>query len=347
MSATGKADLSGVTDYAVVANEGFSTTLSSNITGASTTIVPAATTGYNDGDKVFWYLDAGESTEEVVYGEISSGQLINCVRGILGSAQAHTSGATIVDYPSPAHIEAQKLRQDAEHNATGTHKIASNLDSNGNEVTSYTGVASAVNEITFENAVTTEAPEIQATGDDTNIDLDLVPKGTGEVTKAGNPIDWWEELGRTTLGSAGDTITVSSLPARTYLRLLINIIDSGAVNIRVYFNGDTGSNYAYSQSSNGGASSTATSASNIVLATGSSSTDGYVVADIVNPASREKLLVSLGVRSGTVGAANAPNQSEITGKWANTSDQISSISIFNDSSGDYASGSEVVVLGHD
>lgn len=49
------------------------------------------------------------------------------------------------------------------------------------EVLLFSDVASAVNEITIKNAATGNGAEIQATGDDTNIDLLLTPKGTGAV----------------------------------------------------------------------------------------------------------------------------------------------------------------------
>lgn len=55
------------------------------------------------------------------------------------------------------------------------------VDSNGNEVIILNGVASAVNEFTVTNAATGNAPEISATGDDSNIDIDLTPKGTGNT----------------------------------------------------------------------------------------------------------------------------------------------------------------------
>jgi hypothetical protein len=54
-------------------------------------------------------------------------------------------------------------------------------DSNGNEEIIFSTTASAVNEITVKNAATTSAPEIAATGSDTNIDLKLTPKGTGKL----------------------------------------------------------------------------------------------------------------------------------------------------------------------
>jgi hypothetical protein len=54
-------------------------------------------------------------------------------------------------------------------------------DENGNEQLKFSTTASAVNEVTLKNAATNSAPEIQATGGDTNIDLKLVPKGTGTV----------------------------------------------------------------------------------------------------------------------------------------------------------------------
>jgi hypothetical protein len=54
-------------------------------------------------------------------------------------------------------------------------------DTNGNEEIIFTTTASAVNELTIANAATGNAPEISATGDDTNIDLRLATKGTGGV----------------------------------------------------------------------------------------------------------------------------------------------------------------------
>lgn len=49
------------------------------------------------------------------------------------------------------------------------------------ELLSFTDNASAVNEITIANATTGNGPEIQATGNDTNINIELVPKGSGSV----------------------------------------------------------------------------------------------------------------------------------------------------------------------
>jgi hypothetical protein len=58
-------------------------------------------------------------------------------------------------------------------------------DANGNEEIKFTTTASAVNEITVINAATTNPPAISATGGDTNIDLNLTPKGIGRVTLNG------------------------------------------------------------------------------------------------------------------------------------------------------------------
>ena len=52
-------------------------------------------------------------------------------------------------------------------------------DSSGNELLKFTKVASAVNEINISNTITNDNPSISATGDDTNIGLDLKSKGTG------------------------------------------------------------------------------------------------------------------------------------------------------------------------
>jgi hypothetical protein len=68
-------------------------------------------------------------------------------------------------------------------------KIANNgsiNDENGNEQIKFSTTASAVNELTIKNASTGQAPEIQATGNDTNIDLKLTPKGSGKIVPNNN-----------------------------------------------------------------------------------------------------------------------------------------------------------------
>src|SRR6056300_945472 len=54
-------------------------------------------------------------------------------------------------------------------------------DANGNELVIFTTTASAVNEITVANAATSGHPAITTTGNDTNINLVLSPKGSGTI----------------------------------------------------------------------------------------------------------------------------------------------------------------------
>ncbi len=55
------------------------------------------------------------------------------------------------------------------------------LDTNGNELAKVTATSSAVNEFTIANAATGNDPTLSATGDDSNIDIAIKPKGTGET----------------------------------------------------------------------------------------------------------------------------------------------------------------------
>ena len=60
------------------------------------------------------------------------------------------------------------------------------LDTNGNELFLLTATSSAVNELTYANAATGNAPSFTASGGDSNISINLVPKGTGEVQANGS-----------------------------------------------------------------------------------------------------------------------------------------------------------------
>ena len=58
------------------------------------------------------------------------------------------------------------------------------IDENGNEQLIFQTTGSAVNQFDMTNAATGNAPSISATGGDTNIDVAIIPKGSGE-TKVG------------------------------------------------------------------------------------------------------------------------------------------------------------------
>lgn len=156
---------------------------------------------------------------------------------------------------------------------------------------------------------------------------------------------WWEEIGRTTLGVAGDTITVSSLPVRKYLLLQIRTTSTGTITQVLRFNGDSSNNYAWRRSVNGGADGTSTTTSSLEFGNGDTAPQSFLSVNILNIASAEKQVIGFN-NLGSSGVGNAPNRVELFGKWVNTSNAISSISYVNTNTGDFAEGSEIIVLGH-
>lgn len=157
---------------------------------------------------------------------------------------------------------------------------------------------------------------------------------------------WWEELGRTTLASTADTITVSGLPAKTYLTIYVKLLQSGAITGLLTFNGDVGNNYALRRSTDFGASTSDTSSSSLSLAPDAAATDKFGFIQVMNVTTREKLVFSNFSSMGAAGAGTVPTARDGYGKWSNTTNQVSSVTLSNSGAGDYAIGSEVIVLGH-
>lgn len=180
---------------------------------------------------------------------------------------------------------------------------------------------------------------------DSNVTTAKIADGAVTFGKLDSTVSWWQELGRTTLGSAGDTITVSSLPARKYLKVIVSLIPSSSIDGVMRFNNDTGSNYAYNRITSGTSASN-TSATSISMNPDSIAQQKWAVADIVNIASQEKSVLTKSMSIGAAGAGTAPAARDTYGKWVNTSSQITQIDIVNLAAGDFAIGSEVVVLGH-
>jgi hypothetical protein len=157
--------------------------------------------------------------------------------------------------------------------------------------------------------------------------------------------NWWQELGRQTISSPADSLTVS-FTAKKYIKVLASIIPTGSVNFLLRFNNDSGSNYAFNVVTNGTATSGGSQTSLFVDAGVGGGTVMFIEFEVINVAAREKLVNGLSVGRGTAGAANAPSIRQGFGKWANTADQITRVDIVNSTTGDYDTGSELIILGH-
>ena len=115
--------------------------------------------------------------------DTSGGGLKKITKSTLTAGLATSSGiSNIVEDTSPqlgANLDTNS------HNILidDAHFIA---DENGNEQIIFQTTSSAVNQFDVTNAATGNAPKLSATGDDSNIDLELEAKGTGHLTVRGN-----------------------------------------------------------------------------------------------------------------------------------------------------------------
>lgn len=159
---------------------------------------------------------------------------------------------------------------------------------------------------------------------------------------------WWEELGRHTLSGAADSLSVASIPVRRYLKIIAYVDDTGGtVGGLLRFNNDSGNNYSGRTSTDGAADAATTSAAQILASPSTAAMAFFTEVLIINIAAKEKLATMFTVSDGaTAGAATAPSRREGGGKWVNTSDAISRVDLVNSGTGDYAIGSELIVMGH-
>jgi hypothetical protein len=173
---------------------------------------------------------------------------------------------------------------------------------------------------------------------------------TAQAGGAGGPsAGGWVELGRHTLGSGADNMDVTSLPDKRYYMLLSDIFPSGSTTVTgTRLNGDTGSNYAERRQLDGASDNPSGSNTHMILhGVGVSQEQFFEVGYFANLAAKEKLYIGHS-NTNSSGAGTAPSRQEWTEKWSNTSDAINQISKIQTIGGaDFASGSELVILGWD
>ncbi len=106
----------------------------------------------------------------------NTGHAANGVAITQGSrALIYTDGSTMYDTLTSVALTTPKI-------ITGINDV------NGNELIKVTATSSAVNEITLANMSTGANPTITASGGDSNVGLNLVPKGTGVLQGSGSAL---------------------------------------------------------------------------------------------------------------------------------------------------------------
>ena len=157
--------------------------------------------------------------------------------------------------------------------------------------------------------------------------------------------NFWEELADVTLSSSG-ALSSGTITAKKYLwvQAYCSGAASGSPDGYVKFN-NTG-NYTHKRSHNGGSATSSSSDSIGIRADGSGgTTPRFFNFFIINKSADEKMLISQSVTQQAAGATNAPTRTVASGKWIDTSNQITRIDIVNQSSLDWTAGSFIKVWG--
>jgi len=118
------------------------------------------------------------------------------IKTVSGTGVTIPAGKTVLVFADGTNVVDVFFMKDLVEDTTP--QLGGNLDANGNNILIDSGnfigdengleqvkfatTASAVNELTVTNAATGNAPEVSATGGDTNVDLNLTPKGIGRTT---------------------------------------------------------------------------------------------------------------------------------------------------------------------
>lgn len=158
----------------------------------------------------------------------------------------------------------------------------------------------------------------------------------------------WKEVGRTTLGSSADTISVASLPDKKYYMILGHIKNTGGNTVsHVRVNSST-ADYSLRRSVNNATDQTETSTNRLFSTHNSKSIDSrFIQGYLANKSDIEKLGLFNVVENPSTGASGQPAKIEGVGKHAQTSSALNEVRLYNDEAGSFATGGELVVLGWD
>lgn len=159
----------------------------------------------------------------------------------------------------------------------------------------------------------------------------------------------WKLLCNTS--GTGVNVTCSFTPT-TFLDIRIIVISGSggtAINPALLFNNDIGGNYANRNSANGGADATSAGTNNCRVSgnTIGDNGGGIMLYRGMNIETQRKLMIGESTYGIDSTSATAPTKNETTCKWNNTTDQISSITLFKATgTNNFTSGTQITVWGN-
>ena len=153
--------------------------LTGTIAGAVNVVIPDSI------EKTFVVDNATTGAHAVTF-KASSGTGVTWAAADKGTKMVYSDGTNVVDtaFTELSSDFSPQLSADLDTNSQNiiiddAHNIQ---DENGNEQLVFQTTGSAVNEFELTNAATGNAPQVAVTGGDTNIDMNITPKGVGRAT---------------------------------------------------------------------------------------------------------------------------------------------------------------------
>ena len=201
-------------------------------------------TGTLAGTRVVNVPDGIEKTYIVADSTTRAGNTLT-IKTVSGTGVAIPAGKTVLVFSDGTNVVDVFFMKDLVEDTTP--QLGGDLDANGNNILIDSGnfigdengleqvkfatTASAVNELTVTNAATGNAPEVSATGGDTNVDLNLTPKGIGRVVLGAGSIQQTTEKTTISATAASGTVNFDAI-TQAVLYYTTNASGNWTLNIR-------------------------------------------------------------------------------------------------------------------
>ncbi len=189
VTTNGKGLVTAQTAVAISSAGGGNVSTSANLVGGNVPTATGATT----------IADGAQAYPQSAFAGIADTQTLT-------NKTINAANNTVSNIPNSALVNSNVTLNGVATALGAVNNLGQLNDANGKPTVESSATPSAVNQVTVSNAATGTAPSLSATGTDTNISLNLVPKGSGSVQLGGVPFGAL---------ATQNTVSASEMPAFT------------------------------------------------------------------------------------------------------------------------------------